>query len=146
MIINESGEKINLVISLLLILAILTGLVGSIGLSGTLSLNVLERTSEIGILRAVGAHDKAISQLVIYEGLFTGLVSYVIGALVSFPVSILLGNMVNQAIFKSEAILTINPTGFLIWFAVVILMSIIASLLPARNATRLTIREVLAYE
>jgi putative ABC transport system permease protein len=145
-IINESGEKINLVISLLLILAILTGLVGSIGLSGTLSLNVLERTSEIGILRAVGAHDKAISQLVIYEGLFTGLVSYVIGALVSFPVSILLGNMVNQAIFKSEAILTINPTGFLIWFAVVILMSIIASLLPARNATRLTIREVLAYE
>jgi putative ABC transport system permease protein len=47
-IINESGEKINLVISLLLILAILTGLVGSIGLSGTLSLNVLERTSEIG--------------------------------------------------------------------------------------------------
>lgn len=145
-IINDSGEKINLVISVLLILAILTGLVGSIGLSGTLSLNVLERTSEIGILRAVGAYDKAISQLVVYEGLFTGLVSYVIGALLSFPVSILLGNMVNQAIFKSAAILTINPAGFLIWFALVILMSIIASLLPARNATRLTIREVLAYE
>ena len=145
-IINESGEKINLVIAILMILAILTGLVGSIGLSGTLSLNVLERTSEIGILRAIGAPDKAVSKLVIYEGLFTGLVSYVIGALVSFPVSIVLGNMVNQAIFKSEAILTINPVGFLIWFVIVILMSIVASLIPARNATRLTIREVLAYE
>ena len=145
-IIDESGEKINLVITVLMILAILTGLVGGIGLSGTLSLNVLERTSEIGILRAIGAHDKAVSQLVVYEGLFTGLVSYVIGALVSFPVSIFLGNMVNQAIFKTQAILTINPTGFLIWFALVILMSMGASLLPARNATRLTIREVLAYE
>jgi putative ABC transport system permease protein len=145
-IIDESGEKINLVIGVLLILAILTGLVGSIGLSGTLSLNVLERTSEIGVLRAIGAHDKAIAKLVIYEGLFTSLVSYIIGALVSFPVSIVLGNMVNQAIFKSEAILTINPSGFLIWFVLVIFMSITASLIPARNATKLTIREVLAYE
>lgn len=107
---------------------------------------MLERTSEIGVLRAIGAHDKAIAKLVIYEGLFTSLVSYIIGALVSFPVSIVLGNMVNQAIFKSEAILTINPSGFLIWFVLVIFMSITASLIPARNATRLTIREVLAYE
>ncbi len=145
-IIDESGEKINLVVSVLLIVAILTGLVGSIGLSGTLSLNVLERTSEIGILRAVGAHDKAISKLVVYEGLFTGLVSYVIGAIVSFPVSIMLGNMVNQAIFKSEAILTVSASGFVIWFVLVVIMSIGASLLPARNASRLTIREVLAYE
>lgn len=145
-IINESGEKINLVIYVLLIVAILTGLVGSIGLSGTLSLNVLERTSEIGILRAVGAHDKAISKLVVYEGLFTGLVSYVIGAFVSFPVSIVLGNMVNQAIFGSEAILTVSASGFVIWFVLVVIMSIVASLFPARNASRLTIREVLAYE
>lgn len=145
-IIDESGEKINLVVSVLLIVAILTGLVGSIGLSGTLSLNVLERTSEIGILRAVGAHDRAISKLVVYEGLFTGLVSYVIGAIVSFPVSIMLGNMVNQAIFKSEAILTVSVSGFAIWFVLVVIMSIGASLLPARNASRLTIREVLAYE
>ena len=145
-IIDESGEKINLVISVLLIVAILAGLVGSIGLSGTLSLNILERTSEIGILRTVGAHDQIISKLVVYEGLFTGLVSYIIGAIVSFPVSIMLGNMVNQAIFKSKAILTISPSGFVIWFVLVIIMSIGASLLPARNATRLTIREVLAYE
>ena len=145
-IVNESGEKLNLVITVLLILAILTGLVGSIGLSGTLSLNVLERTSEIGILRAVGSPDKAISKLVIYEGLFTGLVSYLIGTVVSFPVSLILGNMVNQAIFKSNAVLTINPAGFMIWLVLVIIMSITASLIPARNATHLTIREVLAYE
>ena len=145
-IVNESGEKINLVITVLLILALLTGLVGSIGLSGTLSLNVLERTSEIGILRAVGASDKAVARLVIYEGLFTGLVSYLIGTIASFPVSLVLGNTVNQAIFKSNAVLTINPAGFLIWLILVILMSITASMIPARNATRLTIREVLAYE
>lgn len=145
-IINEVSEKIFLVITVLLIQAILTGLVGTIGLSGTLSLNVLERTSEIGILRAIGAYDKVISRLVVYEGCFIGLVSYVIGFAFSFPISVILGNLVNQAVFNAEAELTINPMGYLVWFGLVIVMSVIASLLPARNATRLTIREVLAYE
>ena len=145
-IIDEVSEKIFLVITVLLIQAILTGLVGSIGLSGTLSLNVLERTSEIGILRAIGAHDQVVSRLVIYEGLFIGLVSYLVGFAFSFPISYVLGNLVNQAIFGAPAQMTINVTGFMLWFVLVIIMSTIASILPARNATRLTIREVLAYE
>jgi hypothetical protein len=37
-------------------------------------------------------------------------------------------------------------TGFLIWLGVVLALSAVASILPARNAARLTIREVLAYE
>jgi putative ABC transport system permease protein len=37
-------------------------------------------------------------------------------------------------------------TGFIIWLGVVIVLSIVSSILPARNAARLTIREVLAYE
>lgn len=145
-IINETGEKINIVINVLLVNAILTGLVGSIGLSGTLSLNVLERTSEIGILRAIGAHDRIVSRLVIYEGFFIGLVSYVVGFGFSFPISYVLGNLVNEAIFSADAQMTLNPVGFIVWFVLVIVMSIFASVLPARNATRLTIREVLAYE
>ena len=145
-IINEAGEKINIVIDVLLILAILTGVVGSIGLSGTLSLNVLERTSEIGILRAVGAHDTVVSKLVLYEGGFIGITSYLIGVVFSFPISLVLGNIVNMAIFSATAHLIINPTGFILWFVLISIMSFLASLLPVRNATRLTIREVLAYE
>jgi len=36
--------------------------------------------------------------------------------------------------------------GYVIWFGLVLVLSVVASILPARNAARLTIREVLAYE
>ena len=86
-IIKDPIEKMGLIIFSLLILAVLTGIVGSIGLSGTLSLNMMERTSEIGILRAIGAHNRVIIRLVMVEGLIIGLVSYVIGALLSLPIT-----------------------------------------------------------
>ena len=145
-IISEAGEKIDIVIDVLLIIALHTGIVGSIGLSGTLSLNVLERTSEIGILRAIGAHNKIITKLVLFEGLFIGLTSYGIGVILSFPISQVLGNIVNLAIFNAQANLILNFRGFVIWLVLIIILSILASLLPVRNATQLTIREVLAYE
>ena len=50
-------DYIEVLIGVVVILALLTALVGSIGLAGTLSMNVLERTREIGILRAIGAYD-----------------------------------------------------------------------------------------
>lgn len=139
-------EKMNVVVSVLFFLAILTGTVGAIGLSGTLSLNVLERTAEIGILRAVGAYNKIITRLVLLESFFISLVSYVIGTILSFPISYVLTNLVNQAIFKANAGFVITWKGFVIWFLLVALLAVVASTVPARNATRLTIREVLAYE
>jgi putative ABC transport system permease protein len=42
--------------------------------------------------------------------------------------------------------LIFTPLGILLWLAVVIILSIFASIVPARNAAKLTINEVLAYE
>ena len=75
-----------------------------------------------------------------------GVVSYIIGALLSFPITKVLADVINLAIFKAPAEYTITPRGFLIWLLTVLVLSLFASLIPARNATRLTIREVLAYE
>ena len=145
-IVNQGLEKIEVLIYVLLFLSVLTGIVGGIGLSGTLSLNVMERTAEIGILRAIGAYDSVITRLITFEGLFIGLTSYVIGILASIPISWLLTNLVNQAIFKTNAEFVMTPKGIIIWFVILIFLSLIASYIPARKATRLTIREVLAYE
>jgi putative ABC transport system permease protein len=139
-------EKLDLVIYVLLILAILTSLVGSIGLSGTLSLNVLERTSEIGILRAIGAYNRIISQLIIIEGLIIGVFSYLLALILSIPMNRLLTSLINNAIFGVKGNMAFTSTGFIVWALILLLFSIISSLIPARNATRLTIREVLAYE
>jgi len=51
-----------------------------------------------------------------------------------------------MALFDAPATPTYTPTGFWIWLRVVLLLSVSASVLPAFNAARLTIREVLAYE
>jgi len=145
-IVKQGLEKIEILIYLLLFLSVLTGIVGGIGLSGTLSLNVMERTAEIGILRAVGAYNSVIIRLVTFESLFIGLTSYVIGILASLPISFVLTNLVNQAIFGAPSQLVITPKGIILWLFILIILSLIASYIPARNASRLTIREVLAYE
>jgi putative ABC transport system permease protein len=66
------------IISLLAIMASVIALVGSISLSGTLTLNVLERRREIGVLRAIGASSGAIARLLIGEGLILGWLSWII--------------------------------------------------------------------
>jgi putative ABC transport system permease protein len=120
--------------------------VGGIGLMGTMSLNVLERTREIGIMRAVGATGIAISQIVIVEGVLIGLISWAIGVLLAYPLSIGLCNMIGNSILRSPLSYVFSTTGALLWLAIALVLAALASLLPARSASRISVREVLAYE
>jgi len=130
----------------LLFLAALTALVGSIGLAGTMSMNVMERTREIGIMRAIGASDKILMRMVLTEGLLIGLISYVLGAILSFPISKVMADQISLAVFEAPSDFGFTLLGFIIWLVAVLVLSFLASVLPARSAARLTIREVLAYE
>lgn len=143
---NSAAQGFETLTGFLLFLASLTALVGSIGLAGTMSLNILERTREFGVLRAIGATDRALVKLVLVEGLLIGGISWVIAAALAFPISKLLSDAISLALFGYASTLTVKPTGFLIWLGAVLILSTLACLLPARNAARLTIREVLAYE
>jgi putative ABC transport system permease protein len=142
----NATQAVNTLIIFLLIMAILTAFVGSIGLTGTMSINVLERTREIGVMRTIGAVDIVIMQSVIIEGLVIGLITWVLAIGLSFPISSLLLTIVGEAMMGSAMTLSFTPLGILIWLGVVIVLSIFASIMPARNAARLTINEVLAYE
>ncbi len=139
-------DYISILTAFLVVMALLTALVGSIGMAGTLSMNVMERTREIGVLRAIGAHDGVILRLVLMEGMLIGAISFVFGALLSFPITSLLSEVISQAIFNSPANFALTGQGFLVWLTVVAALSASASLIPARSASRMTIREVLAYE
>ena len=143
---DDISEQIGILISFFLGMAILTAVVGSIGLAGTMSMNVLERTREIGVMRAIGAVDSAIVQSVIVEGMFIGVISWAIGSILSFPISYGLLFLVSTSISNSPMPLIFSVQGFWLWLIVVLVLAALASILPARNAARLTIREVLAYE
>ncbi len=143
---KTASDSLDILVTFLLIMALLTALVGSIGLAGTMGMNVLERTREIGVMRSIGAVDREIMRTVIVEGLVIGGLSWMLGALLSFPITYLLSSIISSAIFHSQIAVHFTFTGFLIWLLVVLALSAVASILPARNAARLTIREVLAYE
>ena len=143
---ENASTGVNILVIFLLIMALLTAFVGSIGLMGTMSINVLERTREIGVMRTIGAVDIVIMQSVIIEGLVIGLITWFLAIGLSYPISQALLDIIGQSMAGSTFKLVYTPSGVIVWLAAVIVLSIIASVMPARNAARLTINEVLAYE
>jgi putative ABC transport system permease protein len=145
--IAQSNIGIDMVIFFLLLMAVLLAAVGGLGLMGTMSINVLERTREIGVMRAIGAGNWAIQRIVIVEGVLIGLISWAIGAVLAFPVSYGM-NQALGAIFQSEDSFTFvfSYEGVLMWLGIVVGLAALASFLPAWNASRVTVRDVLAYE
>ena len=143
---DTAVESLDILVVFLLIMAVLTAIVGSMGLTGTMGMNVLERTREIGIMRAIGADDRAVMRTVIAEGIVIGMISFGLAFILSIPFTYLLSTIVSLAIFQTPIAVVFTYTGYAIWLALVLLLSTMASILPARNAARLTIREVLAYE
>lgn len=139
-------RQFNVITLLLTIMALLIALVGGLGLAGTMSINVLERTREIGVMRAIGASDGTLVRLVLVEGALIGLLSWAIGGVLALPLSRLLSDQVGQLFTGAPLIYTFALDGVLIWLASALLLAAVASWLPAWNATRLTVREVLAYE
>jgi putative ABC transport system permease protein len=140
------SESLDILVVFLLIMAVLTAIVGAMGLTGTMGMNVLERTREIGIMRAIGADDRAVMRTVIGEGFVIGVISFLLAIIVSIPLTYLLSYIVSVAIFETPIAVTFTYLGYAIWLGLVLLLSVLGSVLPARNAARLTIREVLAYE
>jgi putative ABC transport system permease protein len=75
----------NLITMFLMVMAVILAAVGGLGLMGTMGINVIERTREIGILRAVGASDRAVLRVFVAEGVVIGLLSWVVSSLIAFP-------------------------------------------------------------
>jgi putative ABC transport system permease protein len=142
----KQTASIDVLVYTLMVMAVLIALVGGLGLMGTMSMNVMERNREIGVMRAIGASDFTVQQMVIVEGMVIGVISWFLGALLAFPISLVLDYIVGIAFVTSPLDFIISPYGFMIWLAGVLILSALASYLPARSASRLTVREVLAYE
>jgi putative ABC transport system permease protein len=145
-VIQQQTSTTDIFVYFLLVMAVLIAVVGGLGLMGTMSMNVMERTREIGVMRSIGASDHSIQRMVIVEGVLVGVVSWVLGGLLAQPISVLLCAQVGNALMQNPLDYTFSLSGLSIWLVAVSLISAFATLFPARKATQLTIREVLAYE
>jgi len=139
-----SGHIYIFIVALIVIAAVMA-VVGVLGLMSSMGTNVVERTREFGIMRTLGARSRLILQTVISEGVFIGLVSWVMSVIVTIPLSLGIGVVIGNLAFRSPLPLTVSPTGLGVWFMLILIGSVAASAYPASQAARLTIRETLAY-
>jgi putative ABC transport system permease protein len=136
----------EVIVVLLLVMAFLLAVIGGLGLMGTMSINVLERTREIGVIRAIGASNRSVRRIFITEGIIIGAISWLIGTIAAYPLSKILSNLIGSQFLNAPLNYTFSMSGVLIWLGMVIVLAGVSSFLPAWNASRMTVREVLAYE
>lgn len=138
-------DSLSVLVILLFILAVIIAAVGSIALSGALGINVLERRREIGVLRSIGAGNRAIATLFITEGMLIGWLSW----LIAIPLSIATGNRLTQAVesaLGADFIYVYSPLSSLYWFVIISVLAVFASWTPTSQAIEVSVRESLSYE
>jgi putative ABC transport system permease protein len=140
-----AGEGYAIILNLLAVMAIVIALVGGVGLSGILSLSVLERRREIGVMRAIGASSWQVIRLFIGEGLVLGLLSWVIALPLSIPTAYAFTTQGLSFALNQQLVYQFTPTGAVLWLVIITMLAIIASALPARGAARISVRESLSY-
>jgi len=137
--------QFSIVTSMLLALSIIVAIVGAIALMGALSIGVIERTKEIGVLRAIGARSPIILGIFVMEGIFQGSLSWLISIPISYLASPTMASALGQAMFGATLDYQYNWPAVVVWLGIIVVISALASLLPARGAVRISVRDSLAY-
>ncbi len=117
--------------------------VGGIGVLNTMLMSVLERTREIGVLRALGWRRRRVLGMIINESLLLGLIGGVVGILVAFGLTFLFSLI---PMFGSMLTAQWDLVIFGRALAVALLLGLLGGLYPAYRATRLQPVEALRYE
>jgi putative ABC transport system permease protein len=143
---TQVTSQYRILVVFLLVMAGLTALVGGIGLMGMMSINVLERSKEIGVMRAIGADTTAILLIFWGESMVISLVSFLLAGLLSWPLARLMTWAVGMAFIHTPLNFAYAAYGLGLWLALVLLIGTLASIAPAFNAARLSVRESLSYE
>jgi putative ABC transport system permease protein len=143
---EDSRTSYGILTSVLLAMVTLTAIVGGIGLMSTMSMNVVERRREIGVMRAIGASSFSIVGMFVVEGMLVGALSWLLAAPLSYPAARVFSDVIGQAIFVMPLNFVYAADGLLLWLLIVSALSALASFWPALQATKVSVREALAYE
>jgi putative ABC transport system permease protein len=124
-------------------ISLLAILVGGVGVLNTMLMSVLERTREIGVLRALGWRWQAVMGLILREALLIGMLGGLAGVLIAFALA---GLMRLNTSLGSWVDPVWTAGVFLRAIGVALLLGVAGGLYPAYRATRLPPVEALRYE
>jgi putative ABC transport system permease protein len=140
------GGHLFMLIAILSFISALMAIVGLLGLGSTLGASVLERVREFGVMRAIGAGDGSIRAVVLAEGLMIGVSSAGLAAAASVPLTLVAARVVGAASLGPARNAIASAYAVPLWLAAVMAGAALVSLIPARQALRLSVREALAYQ
>jgi putative ABC transport system permease protein len=141
-------DHLNIILTVLVTLSFLVLFVATMGMSSATGINILERTREIGILRAIGATPRRIYTMFVMEGMVVSIASIILGLLLAWPLSLMASPLFGNLMLGNGARLQFaySMSGFWITLIVTLFFGWLASRIPAQKAIRVSTREALAYE
>jgi putative ABC transport system permease protein len=127
-------------------IAAISLLVGGIGIANTMYTSILERTKEIGIMKAIGARNSDILKIFLIESGLLGLVGGIIGVILGYGASKLIEFIIVTQ-FDTN-LLSVSPSLYLILGCLIFsfLIGILSGIFPAFNSSKINIVDALRYE
>ncbi|WP_321418588.1 ABC transporter permease [uncultured Methanomethylovorans sp.] len=114
--------------------------VGSVGIANTMFTSVLEKTKEIGTMKAIGATNVDIMMIFLFNSALVGFVGGVIGIILSFILTYLMGKLMNISN------ITVAPYLVILGISIAVVIGVISGVVPAYNASRMRPVDALRYE
>ena len=143
---QEFGESIKAQINQLLYivygLLALSVVIAVIGIVNTLSLSVLERTREIGLLRAVGLSRRRLRRMVTLESVTISLM----GAVLGLVLGVLIGVLLQRSLREDLAELSMPLGSLAVFLVVAVVFGVLAAIVPAARASRMKVLDAIATE
>ena len=143
---QQTKAQFDIITYLMLAMAVLAAVVGCVGLASTMSINVVERRREIGVMRAIGATSIKILGIVVIEGIMVGVLSWLFAVPISYPSARLFSDVIGETVFQFPLDFNFSLFGLIVWLIIIVVLSALASLWPALQAMRVSVRESLSYE
>ena len=140
--IDDMTADIDALLAIVMVLLALAVIVSLFGIVNTLVLSTIERTRELGMLRAVGMTRRQVRRMIRHESIITALLGAAMGIAAGLGIAAILAS-----VFAEEGLTFAVPVGSLVAFAVVaIVAGVLAAIMPARRAARMDVLTALAYE
>jgi putative ABC transport system permease protein len=131
-------------VRMLIAAAVLLASIGGLGLASMMTVNVLERTRELGIMKAVGALPSTIVKIILWEGVVIAWLSWLLSLVVAAPLIAAIGSIAT-VMFGTPLPFTMSGIAVGLWLALAVAIALAASAMPAVRASRLIVRHALAY-